>query len=211
MSKKKNIAPNVSFIEECYRLYEQKMYRVAYRILNDEGQAEDAVSEAFIRLMKKDVFFEDAESDDCKRYIIKVIKNVSINIYNKNKREQELIYLSDREDTYGGKIQKADYFGVSNKTDKIYDIIDHASSLNDPASIIVNMELEEYISYLPDKYYDVIDCLIYKNLSVKETSVELNISEVNVRKRFERAKAMLRNRVKGECDYEQEHYRERNA
>lgn len=211
MSKKKNIAPNVSFIEECYRLYEQKMYRVAYRILNDEGQAEDAVSEAFIRLMKKDVFFEDAESDDCKRYIIKVIKNVSINIYNKNKREQELIYLSDREDTYGGKIQKADYFGVSNKTDNIYDIIDHASSLNDPASIIVNMELEEYISYLPDKYYDVIDCLIYKNLSVKETSVELNISEVNVRKRFERAKAMLRNRVKGECDYEQEHYRERNA
>lgn len=211
MSKKKNIAPNVSFIEECYRLYEQKMYRVAYRILNDEGQAEDAVSEAFIRLMKKDVFFEDAESDDCKRYIIKVIKNVSINIYNKNKREQELIYLSDREDTYGGKIQKADYFGVSNKTDNIYDIIDHASSLNDPASIIVNMELEEYISYLPDKYYDVIDCLIYKNLSVKETSVELNISEVNVRKRFERAKAMLRNRVKGECDYEQEHYREKNA
>ena len=211
MSKKKNIAPNVSFIEECYRLYEQKMYRAAYRILNDEGQAEDAVSEAFIRLMKKDVFFEDAESDDCKRYIIKVIKNVSINIYNKNKREQELIYLSDREDTYGGKIQKADYFGVSNKTDNIYDIIDHASSLNDPASIIVNMELEEYISYLPDKYYDVIDCLIYKNLSVKETAKYLNISEVNVRKRFERAKAMLRNRVKGECDYEQEHYRERNA
>ncbi len=185
MSKKKNSAPQISFIEECYRLYEQKMYRVAYRILNDEGQAEDAVSEAFIRLMKKDVFFEDTESDDCKRYIIKVIKNVSINIYNKNKREQELIYLSDKEDT--------------------------SSSLYDPASVIGNIELEESISYLPDKYYDVIDCLIYKNLSVKETAVELNISEVNVRKRFERAKAMLRNRVKGECDYEQEHYRERNA
>ena len=85
MSKKKNTTPQVSFIEDCYRLYEQKMYRVAYRVLNDEGQAEDAVSEAFIRLMKKDVFFEDAKSDDCKRYIIKVIKNVSINIYNKNK------------------------------------------------------------------------------------------------------------------------------
>lgn len=211
MSKKKNIAPQVSFIEECYRLYEQKMYRVAYRVLNDEGQAEDAVSEAFIRMMKKDVFFEDAKSDDCKRYIIKVIKNVSINIYNKNKREQELIYLSDREDVYGGKRKRAGYYEESDNTDNIYDISEHASSLYDPGSNMGNTELEEYISYLPDKYYDVIDCLIYKNLSVKETAAELNISEVNVRKRFERAKAMLRNRVKGEREYEQEHYRERNA
>ena len=211
MSKKKNTTPQVSFIEDCYRLYEQKMYRVAYRVLNDEGQAEDAVSEAFIRLMKKDVFFEDAKSDDCKRYIIKVIKNVSINIYNKNKREQELIYLSDKEDTYSSKRNGRNYYEESDNTDNIYGINEYASSLYDPASIIGNMALEEYISYLPDKYYDVIDCLIYKNLSVKETAKYLNISEVNVRKRFERAKAMLRNRVKGEDVYEQECYRERNA
>ena len=184
MSKKKSKNAEVSFIEDCYRLYEQKMYRVAYRILHDEGCAEDAVHEAFIRMMKKDVFFEDACSDECKRYIIKVIKNVSINIYNKNKRKNEVIYLSDRED----EIPYEDERLNSNDVDII-----------------------EYISYLPDKYYDVVDCLINKNLSVKETANELGITEVNVRKRFERAKTMLRNMVKGEYDYDERKYRERNA
>lgn len=30
-------------VEALFRLYEQKMYRIAYAILHDEGQAEDAV------------------------------------------------------------------------------------------------------------------------------------------------------------------------
>ncbi|MBQ9609599.1 MAG: sigma-70 family RNA polymerase sigma factor [Lachnospiraceae bacterium] len=184
MSKKESKDKEISFIEDCYRLYEQKMYHVAYRILHDEGCAEDAVHEAFIRMMKKDVFFEDACSDDCKRYIIKVIKNVSINIYNKNKRKNEVIYLSDRED----------------------EIPYEDERLNSD-----DIDIREYISYLPDKYYDVVDCLINKNLSVKETAKELDITETNVRKRFERAKAMLRNMMKGEFEYDERKYRERNA
>ena len=33
---------SIRFIERCYKLYEQKMYHVAYCILRDEGLAEDA-------------------------------------------------------------------------------------------------------------------------------------------------------------------------
>lgn len=86
---------SIRFIERCYKLYEQKMYHVAYCILRDEGLAEDAVQEAFLKLMKSNVDFKDAKSDECKQYIITIIKHASIDIYNRKKREQELIFFSD--------------------------------------------------------------------------------------------------------------------
>lgn len=69
---------SIRFIERCYKLYEQKMYHVAYCILRDEGLAEDAVQEAFLKLMKSNVDFKDAKSDECKQYIITIIKHVLI-------------------------------------------------------------------------------------------------------------------------------------
>lgn len=53
----------IAFIENCYQLYEQKMYQAAYRILYDSARAEDAVQDAFLKLMKGGVYFEDAASD----------------------------------------------------------------------------------------------------------------------------------------------------
>ena len=79
--------PAVSFIEQCYELYEQKMYRVAYNILHDAYAAEDAVQDAFVKLMRSQVLFEDPTSDDCKKYLITVIKNASYDIYNRRARE----------------------------------------------------------------------------------------------------------------------------
>ena len=50
----------------------------------------------------------------------------------------------------------------------------------------------ELISGLKPCYYEVVECLVIKDLSVKETSAKLGISETNVRKRFERAKKLLK-------------------
>ena len=81
----------IAFIENCYQLYEQKMYQAAYRILYDSARAEDA----FLKLMKGGVYFEDAASDDCKKYIVTVIRHSAIDIYNRKKREQEIICFLD--------------------------------------------------------------------------------------------------------------------
>ena len=48
---------------------------------------------------------------------------------------------------------------------------------------------------LPEKYYDVVECIIIKQFSTKETALKLNITEANVRKRYERAKKMMRQAV----------------
>lgn len=155
-----------AFIESCYRLYEQKMYQAAYRILSDEGKSEDAVQDAFLKLMKSRVYFEDAASDDCKKYVITVIRHSAIDIYNRKKREQEIIKFWDR----GTGLENLFNQGMQEE----------------------GIDLKEMISGLQTPYYEVVDCLALRNLSVKETAGTLGISETNVRKRFERAKKMLR-------------------
>ena len=155
-----------AFMESCYRLYEQKMYQAAYRILQDTGWAEDAVQNAFLKLMKGRVYFEDAGSEDCKKYMNTVIRHSAIDIYNKKKREQELFCFCDMS-VYG---QEADNRYACEK----------------------EAQVREVISVLSPRYFDVAYCLTVKNLSVKETAGELGISEANVRKRFERAKKILK-------------------
>lgn len=167
---------SLKFIETCYKLYEQKMYQIAYGILQDTQLAEDAVQDAFLKLMRHDICFEDAESDESKRYMITVIKHSAIDIYHKKQREQKLMYLSDK---------TVEPKNGNEQDDRTNDI-----------------ELNELIAHLPPKYYAVVRCLVQKNLSVKETAQELDITEVNVRKRFERAKKMLKTLVKGSALYE---------
>ena len=63
-------ADKIRFVERCYELYEQKMYRVAYNILHDVNAAEDAVQDAFVKLVRSKIVFDDAESIECKKYIM---------------------------------------------------------------------------------------------------------------------------------------------
>lgn len=168
---------SLRFIEKCYKLYEQKMYQIAYSILRDEGLAEDAVQEAFMKLMKSDIYFENAKSDDCKRYMITVIKHSSITIYNKKKREQEVMFLSEEDNDFEQVVE---------------------GTLDDN-----QQEIRLLMDKLPAKYYSVVNCMVVKELSVRETARELSITEANVRKRFERAKLLLKTIVKGSGEYEQ--------
>ena len=159
----------ISFIEDCYALYEQKMFRVALSVLHDESLAEDAVQDAFLQLIKHKVFFPQAESDDCKRYIITVIKNTSINIYNKRKNENQIVSYSDNLETL------SDEYTILSEDEKD-----------------IEAECTPLMKNLPEKYYAVVDCLVVHDYTVAETAARLNITEANVRKRYERAKKMMR-------------------
>ena len=157
-----------SFIESCYELYEQKMFRVALSVLHDEKLAEDAVQDAFLQLIKHKVHFEKADSDDCKRYIITVIKNASINIYNKRRNENKIVSYSDNLEDLCGEQATED-------------------NGNDTGA-----ECTPLLNSLPPKYYRVVECLVVHDYTVAETAEILGITEANVRKRYERAKKMMR-------------------
>ena len=73
-------------IRELYEIYEQPMFRIAYAVLHDSALAEDAVSDAFIRIIGKLDRLKAPDSPKTKQYIVKTIKSTSINIYRKNRR-----------------------------------------------------------------------------------------------------------------------------
>ena len=159
----------ISFIEKCYGLYEQKMFRVALSVLHDETLAEDAVQDAFLQMIKHEVYFAKPGSDDCKRYIITVIRNASINIYNKRKNESQVVSFTENLEAVCGSEAIAP------------DEITEAEN-----------DYEPLMKTLPEKYYDVVYCLVVKDYSISETARRLGITEANVRKRYERAKKMMR-------------------
>ena len=158
-----------SFIESCYELYEQKMFRVALAVLHDEKLAEDAVQDAFLQLIRHKGHFGEPGSDDCKRYIITVIRNASINIYNKRKNENRIVSFSDNLEDISGEEEI------------------HENDRNDTGA-----EFTPLLNSLPPKYFSVVECLVVQDYSVTETAQRLGITEANVRKRYERARKMMR-------------------
>ena len=168
----------ISFIEDCYRLYEQKMYYVAFAILHNEEQAEDAVQDAFLKLMKHRVKFDSPRSDDCKRYIITVIRNAAINIYNRNKRDCEVTYLTDN-----------------------IEIMESQATVLPGSESESDLQIEQIMGCLDGKYYDVVYCLVVRDMTARQAAEELGITEASVRKRFERAKGILRKHMNADASF----------
>lgn len=86
-----------------YEKYKKRLQNIALKILQSEEEAEDAVQDAFLKIADKpDTFFS---LDDKNRilYMCVVVKNASIDKYNKIKKVlleplgENLIYQNDTE------------------------------------------------------------------------------------------------------------------
>ncbi|MFU7551202.1 RNA polymerase sigma factor [Vagococcus salmoninarum] len=67
----KKYKPAQALLTELYERYEQKVYRVAYRILNNVQQAEDVTQETFIQIYQKIEQVSSLDEEEQKRYIFK--------------------------------------------------------------------------------------------------------------------------------------------
>ncbi len=167
---------NENVIETLYRLYEQAMYFEAFKILHDEYLAEDAVHEAFLRLIRNRKKFVDIESPAVRSYVYKTLRSAALDIYRRQKKQRENCLELD-------------------------ETIENAIASVDP---IDNMTLS-LIEELPLKYASIMRCLFLDGLSVRETSAVMKISEDLVRKRCERARKLLKlalKNVKKEAHHE---------
>lgn len=82
--------------EDLYIKYRQKMYAVAYSILHNVEDSEDAVHNAFLNIAKNFEKFKNFSCQDKERYIVIIVRNVSIDIYRKNKKDSE--HLTELDD-----------------------------------------------------------------------------------------------------------------
>lgn len=86
--------------EQWYRGNVRLMYYVAYERLQNREQAEDAVSEAVLRLYSGLQKWDCQEEEDFRRLAVLVTRNAAIDIFRKNTRATPMS-LEDLED-YGG-------------------------------------------------------------------------------------------------------------
>ena len=151
-------------IDVLYRLYEQPMYFEAYKILHDEYLAEDAVHEAFLRLIRNRKKIVIPESPAIRRYVYKTLDSAALDIYRRQKKQREHCLAIDE--------------SIENT------IVSEEEPLVSPSLSL--------ITDLPPKYASVMRCLFLDGLSIRETAAVLKISEDLVRKRCERARKLLK-------------------
>ena len=149
-----------------YNKYKKLLLYKAYQVLNDYSLAEDAVSEAFLRIYKNLRKIDDPESNQTISFLVTIVKNVSITILNSEKRGS-VVELEDydREDDFN-----LEEFIISE---------DMAKNI---LSIVDSLKEEIKAPFLM-KYA--------RGLSHREIGQILNISENNVTVRIHRAKKKL--------------------
>jgi RNA polymerase sigma-70 factor (ECF subfamily) len=155
------------------RKYNQRLYRVGMSIINDDTEVEDVMQVAYIRAYENlgKFAFKSAFST----WITRILINESL--LRLKKRKQSLNMNDDVMDN------------------DIYH--HHLVDSKTPLMSVVNSELkvilEKAIRQLPEKYKTVFIMREIESMNVAETRECLDLSEVNVKVRLNRAKAMLRN------------------
>lgn len=163
-----------SKFEKLYYDYRALMKYIAFDILKDEQLAEDAVHNAFIKLIN---YLDKIDENDChktKGFIVIVIRSVSTDMYRKRKRE--LDFSVDENITY---------------------------CVSDDFSL-ATFDVEEIVSKiesLPEIYKDVLILKCLQEFDNKEIASVLNIKSTTVRKRLERAKILLAELLEKDGEY----------
>ncbi len=154
------------------RRYNQRLYKVGMSILNEDAEVEDVMQVAYINA------YENLGKFAFKASFSTWLTRILIN--------ECLLHLKKRGKT------------IIMNDDNMENEIQHwqAGETQTPVSKVLNAELktilDDAIRKLPEIYRTVFVMREIENMSVAETQECLAISEVNVKVRLNRAKAMLR-------------------
>jgi len=155
------------------RRYNQRLYRVAMSIINDDAEAEDIMQVAYINAYENLGKFEFRSGFST--WLTRILINESL--LRQKKRKQ--------------------YSAINETMPEMNSYQTYSPGTPTPLSHMLNRELknvlEEAILQLPDKYRTIFIMREIENMNVAETRECLGLSEVNVKVRLNRAKALLRN------------------
>ena len=153
--------------KQVYDTYRTMLLGYAYKITNDVSLAEDAVSEAFLRLAKSFYKIHNFDVAGIASYTVIIVRNVCFDLM--KDEETNLSYIDDL------------------PNDDSNDFFDEA---------VNNKILASAVNDLPDIYRDVILLHYYYGMSVNDVSKELSISFSCAKKRLSTALMLLRKGLK---------------
>ncbi len=148
-----------------YEKYRYLMQKIAVDVLHDPFLAEDAVHNAFLKLIIHMDDIGEPDSLQTKRYLITVVKNTAVDLYRKkNIRIQREVYMDE--------LREEDMPVSYMETDLENDVLD----------ILKN---------LPVKYRDILLLKYSSHLENNEIARLCGIQEGTVRQRISRGKLLI--------------------
>ena len=148
-----------------YKNYKQTMYYVAYKILKNAHSAEDAVHQAFLRVIDHLEQIDETNASKTKGFLVVITQHIAIDHYRRRKRE----YLTD--------------FSEQEP------IVTEAGS--DPAACIDTDLIVQALLKLPVNDSAILRLKYEHGYSSAEIAAILDLTETAVRKRISRAKKRL--------------------
>lgn len=136
------------------------MFFLGNRILRDEYLAEDAIHQAFLRIIDNLDKIDKIDCHKTKGFVVIIVENIAIDFYRKRKRE---------------------------KTISFDEIEFYIKDIKNESNLIIN-DVEEAILKLSINYSSAFRLKYSQGYSNREISEILKISEQNVRQRISRGK-----------------------
>ena len=152
--------------ERLYLKYRKHMKYIAIKILGDEQLAEDAVHNAFLKILNHLNKFQNIDCQETRNLIVIIIRSVSIDLYRKRKKEFENT-----------------------------DILDKELSVETDFSMIEVDNILKEIDVLPDIYKDILLLKVEYGYKDREIAKLLGLKIDTVSKRLERARKQLKKQL----------------
>lgn len=163
---------------EIVSLYQDKLYHMAHRMLNNRQEAEDVVQETFLRVYKNLDRYDDTMKFST--WIYRIATNLCID------------RLRKRKPSYSLDAESADHEGLDG-----YSMI--PSDDRTPESEILLSELQETIRQaietLPPKYKTVMVLRYLQDMSLQEIGEVLDMPVTTVKTRVHRGREFMRKRL----------------
>jgi RNA polymerase sigma-70 factor (ECF subfamily) len=178
-------AGDTSALEALMRRYNRTLFRTARAILRDDGEAEEALQDAYLKVFRSIAQFRG--DSKLSTWLVRIVANEALMRRRKRARSAEVVTLH------------ADRPGLELEAEQLMDANDG------PEKSAVRAQtrrlLEAKIDALPDAFRTVFMLRALEEFSVEETAQALGIPDATVRSRFFRARGLLREALSREIDH----------
>ena len=155
-------------VEALYKKYDRLMYYTAGKVLHRHEDIEDAVMEAWTRIIRNLDNISEISCPKTLSYVVIIVERTSIDIYNRNRKHGE------------SEVPISDY-------DQSPFFMTNDQQMNDT-------EVYEDLRRLPKEFSDVMIMYYMQEMDMKEIARALDISEAAAYKRLQRGRTELEKR-----------------
>ncbi|MCD7889724.1 MAG: sigma-70 family RNA polymerase sigma factor [Oscillospiraceae bacterium] len=157
-----------NLLQHLWERHHERLYAVAYRILLNRQDSEDAVSEAFLKLSENIDRYSELDENQLLALLTTITKNIA---RDKLKLKRENVSLEDCEPSDSQNVEE--------------------SALSSENVRIIKREIEN----LGSTYSGVVSLRLCEEKSFREISHDLDITEAAARKRYQRGLELLKKRL----------------